>query len=128
MIKKIKHSLAKRKALKRAYRLARASGAYNVMTLSQLIRTWLIKRIPVVKQKVSNDDISLLNSIAGRNEINHIAIVLDGVVQDVMRAQNRMTALLLSEPDFVEFDPNNGYPVIGQTRYENGRLVFEDAQ
>jgi hypothetical protein len=46
-------------------------------------------------------------------KINYLAIILDGEVQEIMRAQNRLTALLLSEPKFVEFDPEETQPEIG---------------
>jgi len=45
--------------------------------------------------------------------VNHLAIVLDGEVQEVIRAQNKLAALFLSEPLFVEFDPKDKYVKIG---------------
>jgi hypothetical protein len=50
-----------------------------------------------------------------RSQINHLAIVLDGEVQEIMRAQNRLAALLLSGPEFIEFDPEEVKPDIGWT-------------
>ncbi len=50
--------------------------------------------------------------------INHIAIILDGEVQEIMRAQNRLTALLLSEPKFVVFDVDDIRPEIGWKYYD----------
>jgi hypothetical protein len=47
------------------------------------------------------------------SQINHLAIILDGEVQEIMRAENRLAALLLSEPKFVEFDPDIIKPEIG---------------
>jgi hypothetical protein len=55
--------------------------------------------------------------------INYVAIVLDGVVEDVMRCQDRLAALILSNPQFVEFDPEKDRPQIGLTKYENGKFV-----
>lgn len=50
-----------------------------------------------------------------KSQINHLAIVLDGEVQEIMRAQNRLAALLLSGPEFIEFDPDEVKPDIGWT-------------
>ena len=59
-------------------------------------------------------------------EIGYLAIVLDGVVEDVMRAQPRLVALLLSNPEFVEFDPEKDRPQIGQTKYQNGTFIYKE--
>jgi len=47
--------------------------------------------------------------------INHIAIVLDGRVEEVIHTENRMAALLLSEPSFIEFEETGVIPTIGWT-------------
>lgn len=46
-------------------------------------------------------------------KINHIAVVLDGRVEEVIHTENRMAALLLSEPQFVEFEEDDVVPTIG---------------
>jgi hypothetical protein len=46
-------------------------------------------------------------------KINHIAIVLDGRVEEVIHTENRMAALLLSEPQFIEFEEPGPIPTIG---------------
>lgn len=50
-----------------------------------------------------------------RSKINHLAVILDNEVQEIMRAENRLAALLLSGPTFVEFDPDEVRPEIGWT-------------
>lgn len=42
-----------------------------------------------------------------------IAVVLDGVVQEVLMAEGRLAALLLSSPEFIEVDQNMSRPKIG---------------
>lgn len=123
-MKKIKAYLAKRKTSRLAYKQARATGAYHVMKTSDLIRTFLLSKMPIVKTSVANQNISLLNSVAQQNELNYIAICIDGHVQDVIRMQNRMAAMILSDPEFVLFDPKQGYPEIGVTEVVDGKLVF----
>ncbi len=56
-----------------------------------------------------------------RSKINFLAIVMDGEVQEIMRAENRLAALLLSEPKFVEFDPDDMAVDIGWT-YVDGKF------
>lgn len=52
-----------------------------------------------------------------------IAIVLDGEIQEVIRAQDRMAALFLSHPDFVEIPEDlKVKPTIGW-KYENYEFV-----
>lgn len=38
-------------------------------------------------------------------DISFIAIVVEGEVQDVMRAQPRLTSILMAQPTFVRFNP-----------------------
>lgn len=71
----------------------------------------------ITKSSVDSTDMPVLDSSA-----NHIAVILDGEVQEVLRAQNRLTALFLSSPEFVEFDPKETYPRIGW-KYVNGIFV-----
>lgn len=53
-----------------------------------------------------------------------IAILLDGEIQEVIRAQDRMAALFLSSPEFVEIPEGlPTVPTIGWT-YKNG--IFEN--
>lgn len=56
-------------------------------------------------------------------DITTIAIVLDNEVQEVIRSEGRLTALLLSEPKFVEIETeeNSPRPTIGW-RYENNKF------
>lgn len=128
MIKKIKAYLARRKTSKLAYKQARATGAYHVMTTSELLRTFLLNRMPIVKNSVQNQNASLLDSISQRNEINYIAVAIDGYVQEVIRMQNRLAAIVLSDPEFISFDPKDGYPEIGVTEVVDGKLVFNRDQ
>lgn len=57
--------------------------------------------------------------------INHLAVILDGEVQEILRAENRLAALFLSSPEFVEFDPNEIQVDIGW-KYEDE--VFEQGK
>lgn len=90
-------------------------GIIKLSTLDLLKN--LLKRKKIVKNKLENTDVPLLDNTA-----NHIAVILDGEVQEVLRAQNRLAALFLSNPEFVEFDPKENYPEIGW-KYLDGSFI-----
>jgi len=93
------------------------------LTTLDLIRKFLIARIPVAKEKMDHDQ-RTQTPPPPPEDIQYLAIVLDGVVEDVMRAQPRLVALLLSGPEFIEFNPEMDRPQIGQTKYENGKFFY----
>lgn len=80
------------------------------------LNTWdLIKKIFIKKknkEKISLD-VSSGNQPKSIPNVNHIAVILDNEVQEIIRAQNRLSALLLSNPIFIEFDPHEVRPEIG---------------
>jgi len=77
------------------------------VTTMDLVKEYLrlrINRMNPIKRPLINNNVSMVDSLP-KEQINHIAIVLDGKVQEILRAQNRLAALLLSEPEFINFDP-----------------------
>lgn len=99
---------------------------YHKVTTLDLIRRYFslkINKMLFQKSSVTNSNISPLDQIPDV-EVNHIAIMIDGVVEDIMRTQNRLAAILLSEPTFAEFDPRKQQPQIGN-KYINGEFVDE---
>ena len=101
------------------------TSVHELSTLD-LIRKFLISRIPVAKNKLDNKSLFEPPPPPPSEEIAFLAIVLDGVVEDVMRAHPRLAALLLSEPKFVEFDPEKDRPQIGLTKYSDGSFVYKE--
>lgn len=49
----------------------------------------------------------------GKTKIYSIAVVLDGKVQDIIRAEIRLAAMLLSEPTLVDITEDHSHPRIG---------------
>lgn len=96
---------------------------HSHVTTWELFRMYLASKLPQPKESAVDYNKNLLNAMPSDIQVNHLAIILDGRVEEVMRAQNRLTALLLSGPTFVEFDPKNGYPQVGVTEYRNGQFV-----
>jgi hypothetical protein len=94
---------------------------HSQLTTMDLFRQYLMARIPKPKVSASQPIEPPQNPPSGIS-INHIAIVLDGRVEDVIRCQNRLAALLLSSPDFIEFDPESVRPVVGVTEYVGGEF------
>lgn len=56
------------------------------------------------------------------SDISHLAIIVDGEVVDVMRAQARLTSILLAKPEFVRFDPQATQVRAGD-KYEDGKII-----
>jgi hypothetical protein len=95
----------------------------RVLTIREVFSRWLDGKLPKVKSSVLNPKRDTPPEAPVGQEINHLAIVLDGRVEEVLRAQNRMAALLLSEPIFVEFDPTVTEVRVGITEYRDGRYI-----
>lgn len=93
------------------------------MSLLALVKTLIISKLPRPKEKVADNPVAPANPTP-EGDINYIAIVLDNVVEDVMRTQNRLAALLLSNPEFIEFDPKEDRPQIGTTQYIDGKFKY----
>ena len=109
-----------RKEIKRR-QIAKKNTHAHKLSSWDLIKRYLDAKLPGVKLPVKDPNMSLVQT-PPENEINYIAIVLDGKVEEVFRAQNRLTALLLSGPDFVDFDPSEVYPKIGISEYRDGKF------
>lgn len=99
------------------------NGSHKVTTLD-LIKRYLslkIDKLSAKKKPAMDPNISPLDRMPNI-DVNHIAIVLDGKVQDVMRTQNRMAAMLLSNPEFVLFDPKETVVGLGFD-YVDGKFI-----
>jgi len=100
-----------------------AEKFYHEMSTLELLKAYIVSKLPKGKQKLVEQQTRLNNQPPKEIVINHIAIVIDGIVEEVLRCENRLAALLLSNSEFVEFDPEKEYPTISLTRYENGEFV-----
>jgi hypothetical protein len=56
--------------------------------------------------------------------VNSLAVVLDAKVEEIIRAENRLAALFLSEPKFIEFKPEEKQVQLGWT-YIDGEFFNE---
>lgn len=97
-------------------------GNHKTAGLMESLRALIASKLATEKQPLADVTKPIIPSGV---EVAHIAVVIDGVVQDVLRAQNRFAAILLSGPEFVEFNPAEGYPKLNETKYIDGRLVME---
>lgn len=88
------------------------------------LNTWdLVKRFFAKKQVPEKISLDESNGTQPKKipDVNHIAVIIDNEVQEIIRAQNRLAAILLSEPTFVEFNPHEVRPEIGWN-YEGGEF------
>lgn len=102
----------------------RVGNDYREMSTIELIKKYIASKIktPPNKQSYYNRDKDVPEPPKDVN-INHIAVVLDGRVEEIVRCQNRLAALLLSEPIFVEYDPEQINVKVGTTEYVSDKLV-----
>lgn len=87
------------------------NDSVRVLTTREIVRDFFTRRRKY-KSKISLTSRAIPPMPPG-SKINHLAIILDGEVQEIMRAENRLAALLLSQPLIVEFDPDEVRPDIG---------------
>lgn len=111
----------------------REKGSHNHeghrATTLDLVKEYLrlkINQMNPIKRSLSNSNVSMIDSLP-KEQVNHIAIVLDGKVQEILRAQNRLAALLLSEPEFINFDPEKTKVELDYT-YLDGEFIKEETE
>lgn len=95
---------------------------YEEMTTLELLNSYLLSKLPRGKQKLIKEQ-EELNNPPKNIQINHLAVILDDNVEEVIRCENRLAALLLSNPIFIEFDPEKFYPTVGLTKYVDESFV-----
>lgn len=71
------------------------------------------KKNKVVPISPKKEDFNNPQNFFGETDIYSIAIVLDGKVQDVIRAETRLAAMLLSDPMLINVTDNEHIPHIG---------------
>jgi hypothetical protein len=104
----------------------RHSDGPVVMSTLDLIKLLLLNKFAFgPKEPIEDEEIEILRErrTPKNVSINHIAVVLDGQVQEVIRAENRLAALLLSDPEFIEFDLHERVSV--GDYFVNGKFVKE---
>jgi hypothetical protein len=104
--------------------MSRAEQDYRELGLLEIIKMFFFSRI---KKSNNKQSFSLKKQTPPPPppegvSINHIAIVLDGRVEEVIRCENRLAALLLSNPDFIEFDPEQIKVLVGKTEYSSNQF------
>ena len=94
-------------------------NANYLNTWDVIKQAWKKKTTKVVKESVS----SLAPLPAPSDiDINYVAIVLDGEVREVIRAESKLAALLLSGPEFVPVEGSPNRPTIGW-KYDKGSFT-----
>lgn len=81
------------------------------------------KKNKIEKRKPATNEFKQPQPMHSDISIYSVAIILDGEVQDVIRTEARLAAMLLSEPIFVDVTDLDHKPGIG-TKYniENGEF------
>ncbi len=84
------------------------------------------RRVKVNKQSPKIENFNEPKFFTKKSKIYEIAIVLDGKVQEIMRAEVRLAALLLSEPLFLDITDLDNKPAIGNL-YDEETEEFNEA-
>ena len=111
--------------MKKQKTVSMGEGHYHEMTTLDLIRAWIISKLPVKKESFQVQDNSP-KPPPSNVSVNNIAVVLDGIVEETIQCQNRLAALLLSEPKFIEYEPNEVQVSIGYTEYTDGVFINQE--
>ena len=93
------------------------------LTMWQVLKLFIYKYSqPTVKKAIPA---SKPTTIPEGVTVNHIAVILDGEVQETLMLENKLAALLLSKPKFVQFDPHVVRPLIGWG-YSKGEFILPE--
>lgn len=94
----------------------------HTLSLWEIFKRFLESKLPVIKTSATSNKNTPPKQPDGVS-VNHVAIVLDGNVEETIRVQNRLLALLLSNPTFVEYSPSVVDVKVGDTKYIDGRFI-----
>lgn len=108
---------------------------YVQLTTSQVLRLWIIDKFILGKsgaeeyaklvEKSGKQHSAHNNPTPENKEVFYLAIVIDGEVFEVMRAEKNLADILLSNPEFVLFDPVKDSVKIGMD-YKNNEFVMTE--
>lgn len=106
---------------------------YVQLTTSQVLRLWLIDKLILGKngteeyaklvEKSGKQHSAHNNPTPENKEIFYLAVVIDGEVFEVMRAEKNLADILISNPEFIIFDPNKDEVKIGMD-YKDSKFVM----
>jgi hypothetical protein len=57
-------------------------------------------------------------------DVHHIAVILDGKVYEILRAQDKLADMFLAQPTFVKFEPEDGVHI--GLLYADGEFKHEE--
>lgn len=113
---------------------------YVMLTTSQILRIWLINKMSKKEGFSFRDilsDVEKKNHLESKKpdlndnptpqtfQVYFIAVILDGVVVDILRAPQQLADYLLSEPRFELFSPSVDNVVVGSS-HVNGEWVLPE--
>ena len=83
----------------------------------------MCKKKSIQKAKPTKDGFNEPKQMHSDTPVYKVAVILDGQVQDVIRTEARMAAMLLSDPIFVDISNMDPQPGIN-TRYSEEKGEF----
>ena len=116
---------------------------HYVVPLRTSLKIWLVDKLILgsdgvdklaEKQRIYNEKQRLKHEQENANhapegiKVNHIAIILDDKVQEVIRANDQLADILLSNPTFVSFSPLEDNVKIGHLYVDNKFVTKDDVK
>jgi hypothetical protein len=98
---------------------------HHVITTKELVYRWLDSIIPKKKVSFVDQDAELVRKNPPGMNINYLAIVVDGEVKEVIRAEDDMAAIMLAKPKIIKFDPAIDAVKIG-TKFLRGKFAKDE--
>lgn len=88
----------------------------------------IFKKNKIAKQDPKKDSFNEPKFYTQKGKIYEVAIILDGEIQDILRAEVRLAALLLSDPKFIDITDLDNKPNIGNLYNEETEEFNEKAE
>jgi hypothetical protein len=106
--------------------VVKVPGDVKRISTLDIVKMIIMKSINSKKTKKSAiSENGIMPDMSRMNDISTLAIVVDSEVVDVMRAQPRLSSILLAEPKFVKVTDEDGGVRVGD-RYVDGKFIPQD--
>jgi len=101
-------------------------GDVKRITTLDLLKIAILKMLENKKSKKAViSENGIMPDMGRMNDVSTLAIIVDNEVVDIMRAQPRLTSILLAEPRFVKVSEADGAVKIGD-KHLDGKFVPKD--
>jgi hypothetical protein len=106
--------------------VVKVPGDVRRISTLDIVKMIIMKSVNNKKTKKSSiSENGIMPDMSRMNDISTLAIVVDDEVVDIMRAQPRLSSILLAEPRFVKITDEDGGVRVGDG-YLDGKFIPKD--